>query len=248
MEFSYIIAYKQTSFYREKNLKSILQWLSINSSKANFEIIIVEQDTEQKLCIDLPPNCKHIFVYNDSFFNKSWAFNIGAKASSSDILVFGDCDIIMDFKELLICVNACKNNKGAVDPKKYVLDTAVNEPDIFNPKRNSIRGSVVFAGGLFLIHKCQFYFINGWDEDMVGWGGEDDLMTHKIKSLIPNTELIPYKVYHLYHDISIRTPEVYENNLKILQKIRSMGSEQLIGYYKDKVIGDVHRYKQRQKE
>jgi glycosyltransferase involved in cell wall biosynthesis len=241
MRFSYILAYRMTED-RDTNLKEVLNWLSLQYNN-NFEVLLVEQDKESKIDFKLPDFCKHIFLYNESYFNKSWAYNVGALNSSSDILIFADTDILIDFNNLLYCVELCEDEYDSVDPKGRVLALAKGEKNYFNPSKYAIRDSIVHAGGLFLISKIAFFKVNGWDEDMMGWGGEDDLMSHKISASIPKRIKLSFDIYHIYHRPSSIVRDVYDKNLSVLRNIRSMGEEALYAYYKGKVIGDSSRYK-----
>jgi glycosyltransferase involved in cell wall biosynthesis len=241
MKFSYILAYRLTED-RDTNLKEVLNWLSLQNSN-NFEVLLVEQDKESKIDFKLPDFCKHLFLYNNSYFNKSWAYNVGALNSSSDTLVFADTDILIDFNNLLYSAELCKGGYDSVDPKGRVLALAKGEKNFFNPTKYTIRDSIVHAGGLFAISKVTFLKLNGWDEDMVGWGGEDDLMSHKISVSIPRRIKLSFDIYHLYHKPSGIVRDVYDKNLSVLQNIRSMGEEALCNYYKGKVIGDINKYK-----
>ena len=89
--FTYIIAYKHSAD-RLQNLRRVLDWIN---GFANVEVIIVEQDKHSKIR-HLNLKAKHVFTRCDLPFNKSHAFNVGIKSSTSNLIVFGDSDLIMD--------------------------------------------------------------------------------------------------------------------------------------------------------
>lgn len=244
LEFSYILGYRQTSsVYREKNLKTVLDWLNNDFKNVKFEIILVEQDSEPKIKLDLPCNCKTVFAYNNSHYNRSWGLNIGANFSLSDILVFADSDLLIKSNELLECVRLCKNGFDAVDPKGKVFAMYENEKDLFDPKKFEIRKGINFSGGICVFKKNKFFEIFGWDEDITGWGGEDDVMTHKIKKMLERFKQMKFSVFHLFHTATSKDRNKLNDNLKILYKIREMKKEELIKHYKDRKIGQVDKYK-----
>lgn len=243
--FSYILPYRQTTEKRKNNLKTILNFLDKNS-KNNFEIILVEQDDTTKIDFSLPKNCKHIFAVNKSHFNRSWAFNIGAKISLSETLVFADCDLFFDFNEFLECCKLCKKQYDAIDPKGENKVLALSsEGNIEKHETFYVRKGVSFAGGICLINKSKFFDIGGWDEDFVGWGAEDDVMSYKIKKTLSNFVSLGLKIFHLYHENAFFTKNInaYNNNVKILKKVRLMDKQQIIEYYRDREIGNVNKYK-----
>lgn len=242
-EFSYIIGYRYaSSMFRENNLKIVLNWLEKDFSKHKFEIILVEQDIESKINFVLPSNCKHILVYNDSHYNRGWAFNVGAKFSSSEVLIFSDTDLLIKAEELLISIELCRNKFDAVDPKGKVFAMYKGEKNFFNPDKFEIRKGINFSGGICVFKKTEFFKIFGWDEDLQGWGGEDDVMTHKMKKMLKFLKKTNFNIFHLFHTATSKNNERLRENVKILYKIRTMEKEQLIDYYKDRKIGRVDKY------
>jgi predicted glycosyltransferase involved in capsule biosynthesis len=240
--FSYIIGYRQVSEERKQNLYIVLEFLS--KLKENFEIILVQQDSKQSE-IKYFEGLRNVFVFNDNLYNRSWGFNVGANLSNSDILVFADSDVIIKHDDLLKSVDEC-NKSEAVDPKGSWLYLEKTEKDVENPKKFSIRKGYNFSSGICLIKKDKFFTIGGWEEDMQGWGGEDDLMTHKIKNMLDSNKKIDCKVLHLFH-LEVKLSQIknelfYKKNLEILRKIQSMNRIQLYEYYRNKKIGLVNKY------
>jgi len=242
-KFSYILGYRYSaSVYREKNLKTVLNWLNNDFKKVKFEIVLVEQDCESKIGFSLPSNCKHVFVYNNSHYNRSWSFNVGANLSSSNIVIFADCDLLIKSSELLASIEECNGEFDAINPKGKVIAMYADEKNYFNPQKFEIRKGINFSGGICIMKKNKFFDIFGWDEDMTGWGGEDDLMTHKIKKMLNKIKCTGFNVYHLFHTSTSKNQEVYKENLKILKKIMAMEKEELIQYYKNRKIGQVDKF------
>ena len=73
-------------------LRKSLDWIN---GFHGVEVIIVEQDKTPKLS-ELSLKAKVIFTKSDLPFNKSWAMNVGLSLASSEFVVFGDADFIMD--------------------------------------------------------------------------------------------------------------------------------------------------------
>ena len=79
--FTFIIAYRH-SIERLQNLRRVLDW--INGFRG-VEVILIEQDKHSKIS-HLNLKAKHIFTKSNLPFNKSLAFNVGLKYSTSNIL------------------------------------------------------------------------------------------------------------------------------------------------------------------
>ena len=82
--FTYIIGYRHNP-ERLNNLRRVLDWIN---GFGGVEVIIVEQDTHSKIS-HLNLKARHIFTKSNMPYNRSWAFNVAIKYSTSNILVFG---------------------------------------------------------------------------------------------------------------------------------------------------------------
>ncbi|MCA9194412.1 MAG: hypothetical protein KDB03_21730 [Planctomycetales bacterium] len=62
---------------------------------------------------------------------------------------------------------------------------------------------VCFCGGLFMMRRNVYADLGGSDERFIGWGGEDDAMTIKLRRLVasPRT-LTQSSAFHLWHERS----------------------------------------------
>ena len=91
--------------------------------------------------------------------------------------------------------------------------------------------------------KDAIFKIAGWNEDFIGWGGEDDFQTLKVKNFLNWTELRA-KCYHLYHDRENIDQKWYSRNLQILQKSSQMNADALQKHILNQVqkIGAKNKY------
>ena len=88
-KFTFVIGFRYKSD-RISLLRRTLDW--VNTFK-DVEVILVEQDNHSKIGhLDL--KCKHIFVKSDKPYNRSWAFNVALRRSNSDVIIFGDSDLM----------------------------------------------------------------------------------------------------------------------------------------------------------
>jgi predicted glycosyltransferase involved in capsule biosynthesis len=68
--------------------------------------------------------------------------------------------------------------------------------------------------------------IGGWSESFIGWGGEDDFQTLKVKNFLTWIEL-KARCYHLWHNREQPDMKWYQRTLNILQQANQMSKEQL---------------------
>lgn len=220
--FTFIIAYRH-KLDRLQNLKRTIEWiLGFNG----VEIIIVEQDSSPKLPAYSLKGFRYIFTQSNIPFNKSWAFNVGTKHASTNVIIFGDSDLIMDPQDFINSIKLLEQYES-VNPYEKVIDLESNENMLPLDNLKSInrpgRGETdiqktPIAGGIIMFRKDALQKIGGWSEDFIGWGGEDDYQSHKIKQLLTWTQ-VPNRCYHLYHEKVKPNMMYYQRNLQLLNKL-----------------------------
>jgi hypothetical protein len=219
---AYIIGFRvsDSDDRRLENLISTLYWLievkrELNLKKnIKLKIIIIEQDSESKLHI--PENIKvsvqYLFIHNDGYYNRGWAFNVGYKHFDTDYYFFADGDIIMKIKDIIRVFSSCFEYE-AVNPylniynstEEYVLHNNFsslmwNDPSIFNERKNTC-----FSGGIVGLSNHAIKTISGWDERFRGRGWEDYAFTAKINLFLYSTHVYSFSALHLWHPHEINT-------------------------------------------
>ena len=226
--FTYIIGYRH-KIERLNNLKKVIEWLL---GFQGVEIIIVEQDKSPKLPAYSLKGFKYIFTKSELPYNRSWAFNVGLKYSTTNILALGDSDLIMDPQEFINSVKLLENYE-CVSPYNVVLDLTQDEShynmdmlkQITRPGRGQTDNQKInLTGGIILYRKDTFGRLGGFDENFIGWGGEDDYQTFKTKMLSTWTEA-PNKCYHLYHERVKPDTVFYQRNLQLLNTLFKMNQQ-----------------------
>lgn len=241
---SYIITHRSNSPYRINNLYTVVDYLSRNLPQ--IEIIVVEQDAKPS-DIRLPPQIKHYFVKNEGLFNRAWGFNVGFTNASHDLLVFGDNDIILPLQAIKTSARWCNTCETispyptgsildlSLDQTKFFLKTNVLKKEIYHTQSNTRIGP--YAGGVIFMTRDAFNKVGGWEEQIKGWGGEDDHMTIKIEKIIQKKfELQSSYALHLYHrnnnlfnhpTLHTENPH-YQNNLRCIEQVKNTPTAQLI--------------------
>jgi len=227
--FSCIILYRH-NIQRWNNLKRILEWIN---SFSNVEVILVEQDTHSKIA-HLNFQAKHIFTKTNLPFNRSWGFNVGLKNCNSNIVVFTDCDLIMEPNDFISAIKKIEDY-DMVSPYSSVVDLKPDESQlpmesIFKIDRPG-RGEedhqkINICGGITIFRKEAIMRIGGWCEEFIGWGAEDDYQTIKVENFLSSYEQ-KSRCYHLYHDREAPDMKWYQRNLQLLQKYKSLSKEDI---------------------
>ena len=244
--FTFIIAYKYQPD-RLKSLRRVLDWIN-NFQKV--QVILVEQDTHSKIS-HLSLKCQHIFVKANGPFNKSWAYNIGLNYAKTNVIVFGDSDIIMNHDDFIAGLNALQTY-DMVSPYNSVLDLTEDESMLQLPQMCNInrpgRGEtdiqkINIGGGITMFRRDAIMKIGGFSENFLGWGAEDDFQAIKIKKFLNWVEL-KARCFHLYHNRGITDMKLYQRNLQLLQQASKMSDQDIsrsIGMSMNK-IGMKNKY------
>ena len=227
--FTYVIGYRH-KIDRLQNLRRVLDWIN---GFSGVEVIIVEQDKHSKIS-HLNLKAKHIFIKSNLPYNRSWSFNVALKNSNSPVIVFGDSDLIMEPNQFIAGLQALQTYE-MVSPYHTVLDLSPSETglpveELVKINRHG-RGEtdnqkINISGGISMFRKDSISKIAGWNEDFIGWGGEDDYQTLKVHNFLSWTELRA-KCYHLYHDREQPEQKWYKRNLDLLSKTSQMDKTQL---------------------
>lgn len=164
------------------------------SGLSGIEVLVIEQDREPAKLFAFPDCAKRLFVFNPGPFNRSWGLNVGARQSERGLLLPGDADILLPPKAILQAVKLCRTRAGAANPFDRIVDLSQaetlhwradkKEPDWNRSDARSTRGDrevLNFCGGGFVIRRDVYLAFGGGDERFLGWGGEDDVMVHKLR-------------------------------------------------------------------
>jgi N-terminal domain of galactosyltransferase len=150
----------------------------------DIEVIVVEQDNTPKIKTILPSWVRYVFQEskggNDGY-NRSAAFNLGAKHASGRILLLHDNDMLVPTLYCKEIVSLTHEGYDALNIKRYVFylseeDTKSVIESIMNLRLCTPLYIVqnLEAGGSLAITKDAYIKIGGMDESFIGWGGEDN--------------------------------------------------------------------------
>lgn len=247
MRVTYVIGYRHR-MDRIINLRKVVEWLS---NFNNIDVIIVEQDKYSKIS-HLNFKATHIFIKNDKPYNRSWAFNVALKRNKNPVIIFGDCDIVMDPQELANSINEI-GNFDVVSPYSSVLDLTPDETNYpFNmlPQiKRAGRGEndnqkINLCGGIVIFKTESIIKIGGWCQMFEGWGCEDDFQTIKVKKFGLTYKEMPYRCYHFWHNREQGDMTNYQKSFQLLQQLSLLDKDKLQMHVNSTVgkIGMMNQY------
>lgn len=147
------------------------------------ETIVVEQSTDAILPEVLPRWVRHIHTPppDPSMpYSRSWSLNVGIRAAAAEVVIPGDNDILVPAGYAAEAMRRLDAGLDIVDLKRFVfyLDEAATHQVA---RTRSLPPSLVpesvhqnlLSGGTVAVGRRAMESIGGYDESLVGWGGED---------------------------------------------------------------------------
>lgn len=261
MTVSFLTTYRRSDEYRLANLEKVIDRTACDFP--DWEIVVVEQD--EKSTLDSHPlleKVTYIHAHNPGPFNKSWGMNLAYQQSNSEILVFGDADMIVLEADLSRAVDACAAELDVVRPYSSLIDMTPEEtehymqygrlPGVPDKDRGFNRAhageALCIAGGIFVIRREYFTRVGGFDERFSGWGAEDDAMSLKLLGLSTKVAIARNVIaWHLWHPRDGRyAHKGYETNSRLLQEYRNLDRRDLfqLAQKQLKTIGQPEKYQE----
>ena len=200
----------------------------VASLRALARVVVVEQDTEH---VELGADSS-VRLADRGLFNRSACFNAGVRAQASlaarEPLLFTDCDVLCP-PESLRAALAALERADAVGPYDRLIALSREASEAVYrgepPGQGVARTDINLTGGAVLLSHWAFRECGGWDEQMIGWGGEDDLMSNKIVKLGIRYAFLPFAAHHLWHERGPPAPDAeaqYQRNLLRLDRVFRM--------------------------
>lgn len=167
---------------RLPHLQATLRSLA-GQSGAVTEVIVVEQSTESEVGNALPAWVRHVHQPwpPGLGFGRSHAFNLAVGKARADVLVFHDNDMLVPSSYVASILRRVREGYEVVNLKRFVFYLTETDTEAFFatgilPPRANSEGVVqnLLGGGSVAATRAAFEGIGGFDEEFVGWGGEDE--------------------------------------------------------------------------
>ncbi len=202
-----------------------------------FECIVVEQDIEPRVRDRLPSWVRYLHTpppRPDMPYCRSWTFNAAAGKAWGQVLICHDSDILVPAGYAREVMSRVAEGYQAVQPTRFVfyLDCASTASIC---ERRSLAGRLetecvvegLGGGGSIAITRDAFERIGGFDEEFVGWGGEDVEFWDRCGELrVWRYGYLP--LVHLWHAPAPKKASGDRNNKLMLQKLQIPRTERIM--------------------
>ena len=174
----------------------------------SVECIVVEQSVEPLLSTVLPSWVRHVHAApprRDMPYSRSWAFNVGARVSRGEWLVFHDNDILAPkrYGAELARLGASGYEAARLQRFVFYLDRdgshrvlSTRSMALGHPPEQVVQNC---EGHTLASKRGVYWAVGGHDEAFEGWGGEDNEMFDRLKTRrFHDCAYLPF--VHLHHE------------------------------------------------
>lgn len=146
-----------------------------------IECIVVEQSASPEIAKRVPAWVRyvHTMVEPDRPYSRAWAFNVGARAARSSVLICHDNDMLVPARYAAEVRERIGEGWSFLDLKRFLFYLSPEETTrVFDggALRTDVSTTVVqnLRGGSIAAELNAYRAIGGFDPSFVGWGGEDN--------------------------------------------------------------------------
>jgi len=219
--------------FRIENLKFIIDKFIVVQKYVSIELIFIEQSLDGNFYYDGFENrCSKFIRITGNIFNKSRLYNIAAKESKENFLLFAEADMFSDDTIFINnLMDNCRNKKWVIgwDKMRYTsrYERDMLLANISISKRSNIVNRGIgkgHEGGIVFFNKSFFDEIGGYNESLEELGGIDNEISVRANFLSKEYYRCPGFIYHMWHPITKNNAKPLASrikNSKILKEIKN---------------------------
>lgn len=175
---------------------------------ADCECLVVEQSASREIEKLLPPWVRYIHTplpQPDLAYCRAWSFNVAAKHARGDVLVLHDNDMLLPERYAAEALSRIDQGAAFVDLKRFLFyldreETAAIFRTGAVPKAASSSVIQNLEGGSIVARRDAYEAIGGFDEQFIGWGGEDNEFFERALVFGGVNRFAYMPILHLYHE------------------------------------------------
>lgn len=161
---------------------------------ASIECVVIEQSVQSEIHSQLPPwvRYEHTPVANGYPYNRAWTLNAGVQLARGRVVVLHDNDMLVPRRYASELLARVAGGARFIDLKRFTFYLSENDPRRVTVVQN-LRGASIAAT------RDAYWEIGGFDEEFVGWGGEDNDFWDRAEASggVYDFGYLPF--VHLYH-------------------------------------------------
>jgi hypothetical protein len=168
-----------------------------------FECIVVEQAARPQIGALLPSWVRYLFQECTTEYNRSATFNAAIDMARGELLILHDNDMLVPSRYASEALARAREGWEFIDLKRYIfyLDERTSA-DMFERDELTMLHPVItqnLRGGSIAALRHAYDAIGGFDEEFVGWGGEDDDFWDRAETSGKTYRYGYLPIVHLYH-------------------------------------------------
>jgi len=175
-EVAFVIGHRGTE--RLPHLLTTLRSIAGQRS-ASIECIVIEQDRLPRIESALPKWVRYRFVECETDYNRAATLNAGVAESRAPIVVLHDNDMLVPSRYAAECVARASEGFDFLELKRFTFYLPQKESErVFagGSIRTNVPSTIIqnLLGASIAVRRSAYEAAGGFDEEFVGWGGEDN--------------------------------------------------------------------------
>ena len=130
------------------------------------ECIVVEQAAQREIERYLPSWCRYLFTECVTDYNRAATLNAGTAAARGTLVILHDNDMVVPARYAAEVAARGAEGFDFIDPKRFIF--RLDEGGALDTVMQNLQGGSIAA------RRDAYFAIGGFDEEFVGWGGEDN--------------------------------------------------------------------------
>ncbi|MFC1605452.1 glycosyltransferase family A protein [Pseudomonadota bacterium] len=216
----------------------------MGQTDCSIEIIVVEQDWEQRFQPEIPPGVGYIFTkisHPQMPFNRSWALNVGTRAAKGRVVVLHDADMIVPQRLARGIANYVREDVDGMRIPRFIFYLDRSNSARLTETRDihsvdSVETIVQNNRTPIALTREALIRIGGHEEAFYGWGAEDNEFIDRARTLnLKEGAMFP--LIHLWHETPPK--KLGDRNRRDLEALMSVPSADRISALQKRPFGEM---------